>query len=176
MLHIRDATIEDCEQFGLITVTASHSVFIGVIPEELLDFSWTPETSATNWRNTFSENTNRDQKFFVAESEDRLLGFVWSKPWAEAAEFDATIQALYVLPTMQRRGIGRSLISFAVVELLKLGMQSLQIGCVKENPSCDFYRQLGGVEFSRKPVQIDAFETDEILFGWSNLSSLKALR
>ena len=172
VVSMRDAQVEDCDRIGLVTVSASHSVFIGSIPEECIDFSWTPEISANGWRESFAQNTDRGQAFRVSESHGRVIGFAWSAPWAEVEGYDACIRGLYVLPTRQRKGIGRSLLSDAAMILHRNGARSVEIGCVKENPSCDFYRYLGGVEIGSRPVKVDLLETREILFGWPDLSVL----
>jgi L-amino acid N-acyltransferase YncA len=173
MIQFRDAIIEDCDGIGLVTVSASHSAFIGAFPEEFIDFSWTPEVSAANWRKAFGKNTDRGQGFLVAEENHRLLGFIWAKPWAETAGYDACVQGLYVLPSHHRRGIGRKLIGCAVKKLMPKNLNSLEIGCVVENPNCDFYRQLGGVEIGRRPVRVDRYDTEEIVFGWQDMSILR---
>ena len=172
MTNIRNALIEDCDDIGLITVSASHSAFIGVIPELLLDLSWTPEQSAAGWRNGFLENTADGQGFFVAEIDNQVVGFVWSQPQADTEGFQACIKGLYVLPTFQGKGIGRELVAYAVRELLDMNLQGLEIGCVKENPSCDFYRRLGGLEIGTRPVKVDRYDTEEILFGWRDMRAL----
>ncbi len=172
MTYIRDAQIKDCEDIGLITVSASHSAFIGAIPEHLLDFSWTPEQSAANWRKEFVENTSGGQRLFVAERDEKIVGFVWCQPMADTEGFQACIRGLYVLPTFQRRGVGRELVSHAVREFLELDLQSLEIGCVKENPSCDFYLHLGGVEIGTRPVRVDRYDTVEVIFGWRDMRVL----
>jgi ribosomal protein S18 acetylase RimI-like enzyme len=171
-IRTRDARIEDCDALGLITVSASHSTFIGHIPEECLDFSWTPAQSARGWRDSFPTNTDRGQTFRVLERGDRVIGFVWAAPWADSEGYDGSIQGLYVLPTRQRQGLGRKLLRDAVRRLQRGGARSVEIGCVRENPSCGFYRHLGGIEIGRRPVKVDAFQTEEILFGWPDLSSL----
>lgn len=172
-LSIRVAQLTDCDQIGLITVSASHSAFIGSIPEESLDFSWTPERSASRWRETFAATTDRGQAFRVLESRKRVIGFDWSTPWADTDGYDASIRGLYVLPTCQRKGFGRLLLNDAATILLRNGARSVEIGCVRENPSCDFYRHLGGVEIGSRPVEVDRFKTREILFGWRDLSDLR---
>ena len=169
---IRTARIEDCDQLGLITVSASHSAFIGAIPEECFDFSWTPEVSAQGWRKSFPESTDRGQSFRVLETTERIVGFAWSAPWAETEGYDASIRGLYVLPNCQGSGYGRQLVSDAAAHLYANGARSLEIGCVRENPSCEFYRHLGGVEIGSRPAMVDRFQTREILFGWRNLSDL----
>lgn len=169
---MRDARIEDCEAIGLVTVSASYSAFIGAVGEEFLDFSWTPEVSAASWRDGFATNTDRNQAFHIAELESRLIGFVWTKPWADTVGYDSCVQGLYVLPTCQGLGIGRRLLTYATSELHRHKARSLEIGCIKENPNCDFYRHMGGVEIGRRNAQVDLFETEEILFGWPDLSVL----
>jgi L-amino acid N-acyltransferase YncA len=171
-VSMRDAQVEDCDQIGLITVSASHSAFIGSIPEEDLDFTWTPETSANGWRESFAENTDRGQAFRVLETHGRVIGFAWSAPWADTEGYDASIRGLYVLPTCQHKGLGRLLLSDAAMILNRNGARSVEIGCVRENPSCDFYRHMGGVEIGSRPVEVDLFGTREILFGWPDLSAL----
>ena len=168
MRLIRPATTADCSALGLITVTASHSAFIGVVPEECLDFSWTPDVSASNWRSGFSGYTDRGQLFDVLELDERVIGFIWAKPWAATPGVDASVQALYVLPTFHRQGHGRNLLRHAVSILTDAGARSLEIACVKENPNCGFYEHLGGVEIGRRPVKVDSFDTEEILFGWED--------
>ena len=143
-----------------------------MIPELLLDLSWTPEQSAAGWRNGFLENTADGQGFFVAEIDNQGVGFVWSQPQADTEGFQACIKGLYVLPTFQGKGIGRELVAYAVRELLDMNLQGLEIGCVKENPSCDFYRRLGGLEIGTRPVKVDRYDTEEILFGWRDMRAL----
>ena len=171
-MDIREATIDDYDAIGLVTVTTSHSVFIGAIPEEDLDFSRTPEVSAANWRAGFSQNTDRGQHFLVAEEDHRVVGFVWCSPWADTRGIDASVRGLYVYPTHQRRGVDKVLLKHGVTRLRDAGLRSLEIGCLKENRSCGFYRHMGGVEIGRSQVRVDRYDTEEILFGWRNLSTL----
>ena len=172
MVLYRPALIDDCDGVGVVTVSASHSTFIGAIPEEAIDFAWTPAMSAANWRKGFASFTDRRQLFDLAEENGMVLGFVWACPWAHTGGFDASIRALYVRPTAQRKGIGYRLMTRAVSAMRDLGARNLEIGCVRENPSCGFYRHLGGEEIGRRPVTVDRFETEEILFGWNDLTTL----
>jgi GNAT superfamily N-acetyltransferase len=173
---IRDAQVADCDRLGLITVSASHSAFVGAIPEASLDFSWTPEQSAKGWRTSFARYTDRSQAFRVLESCGEVIGFAWSAPWADIEGYDASVRGLYVLPTCQRQGFGRLLLSDAAMILQRHGARSVEIGCVKENPNCGFYLSLGGIEVGRRPARVDAFQTEEILFGWPDISVLMGLR
>jgi GNAT superfamily N-acetyltransferase len=172
---IRPIELRDCEDLGLITVTASRSAFIGNVPEDTIDFSWTPAVSAANWkRDVWGADAGSDMRFFVAEDDGRVVGFVWDSPGADTPGFEWSVRALYVLPTRQGQGIGRMLLAHVCGILVSEGISSLEIGCVKENPNCAFYRHLGGAEVGRRPAAQDDYETEEILFGWRDLTRLLA--
>lgn len=168
---IRPATTEDSDALGLITVSASLRAFIGRLPEESLELGWRPQDSAAGWRATL-EQLPVDQFVLVAEIDGRVVGFVWSGLTDAAGE--GQIKGLYVLPTLHGQGIGRGLLAYAVDRLEEHAtVTSLLIGCVRENPSCGFYRHLGGVEAFRRPATVDDFQTEEIVFSWSDLSALR---
>ena len=128
--------------------------------------------SAANWRRDWQRQTDRGQSFDVAEESGRVVGFVWASPWADSDGYDAAIRGLYVLPTRQGTGIGKRLLLHAAGILVERGCASLEIGCARENPSCGFYRHLGGQEIGRRPLRVDRFDTEEILFGWKNIQAL----
>jgi GNAT superfamily N-acetyltransferase len=173
-MRIRAATIDDCEALGLITVTASWATFLGRIPEKDFDFSWTPEVSAANWRRSFEEDIGPDELFYVAEQDDQIVGFVWAEAGADCEALEWHIGALYILPSQQRKGLGRALLSHVARALSVAGVKSLEIGCIKENPSCGFYKHLGGIEMGRRPNNVDKYRTEEILFGWRDIGDLIA--
>ena len=170
-MKIRPATTDDSDALGLITVSASLSAFVGHIPEESLDLGWRPENSAAGWRAT-PRDLSQDQFFLVAEIDRSVVGFVWAGLTDVGGE--GQIKGLYVLPTRHGQGIGRLLAAHAVDRLEQQeAIESLLVGCIRENPSCGFYRHLGGVEAFRRPNTVDDFRTEEIFFSWSDLSAFR---
>ncbi len=152
-------------------MSGSLATFLGHVPEEKLDFGWTPSDSARSWRRTIA-SLPANEFFDVAEVGDRVVGFVWAGSNTEKEDVVGTVRGLYVAPTRQGRGIGRALLRHAAARLVAAGATSLLIGCVRENPSCGFYRHLGGVEAYRRPQTVDRFETEEIFFSWTDLTPL----
>ena len=171
-MHIRPATIEDCDDIGLVIVTAFWATFLGRVPEDCFDFSWTPAVSAAGWRRGFADLTRSHQLFYVAEKGGRVIGFVRAEAGAHCEGLAWQVNALFVLPTKQRQGIGRALLAHVTQVLSAKGISSLEIACVKENPNCGFYQHLGGVEMGRRPNKVDRYETEEILFGWVDIGQL----
>jgi len=113
-----------------------------------------------------------DEFLTVADVDDGVPGFVWAGTKTGRDDFVRSVRGLYVLPTMERRGIGRVLLRHAAARLEAEGAESVLIGCVRENPSCGFYRHLGGVEVLRRPQRVDRFDTEEVFFGWEHLDRL----
>ena len=170
---IRAGNIDDADDMGLTTVSASFSTFLGQIPEEDLDLTWMPEQSADNWRKYLAADERPlGSDFFVAEVDGLVIGFVMSGADTGRSDFEKLVGALYVRPTFHRKGIGRALLSRAARASLEGGARSFLIGCIRENPSCGFYTHLGGVEIYRAPRNVDRYETEEIFFGYADIGCL----
>ena len=171
-INFRPATIDDCAALGLVIVTASLKTFLGQIPEEAFDFTWTPAVSARNWREYFSTAAPPGEFLVVAAVDRRVVGYVMAGRATGRQDYERYVNALYVLPSMQGKGVGRALLRYVANRLIDEGGNSLLIGCLKENPSCSFYKRLGGVEVYRGSNTMDRYETEEIFFGWSDLKDL----
>ncbi len=168
---MRTATLDDCGALGLITVSASLATFLGQIPEVLLDLTWTPAESAAGWRRTLDELPGSDLFEVYEDAEFGVIGFVWAGQ-SERVPGAGEIRGLYVLPTQQTRGVGQQLLVHAARRLHSRSLDALVVGCIRENPSCDFYRHLGGVDLFTRPNKVDEFQTEEIFFIWPNITSL----
>lgn len=171
-MNIRPAKYQDCDDLGLVIVTASLATLLGRVPEETIDYSWTPQVSATNWKRDFADITKSGARFYVAEFDSHVIGYVLARPQSERPDFEWAVTALYVLPSQQRRGVGRALLAHLAREHRLSNVRSLMVGCVKENPSCGFYVHLGGVEVGRRRASVDRYRTEEILYGWQDISIL----
>jgi len=175
-MQIRPVEIDDCDGLGLLTVSALFGTFLGHVPEEELDFDWTPAQSAAGWREFLAGGGLGDDEFFsVADNGDRVAGMVWAGARTGRDDYQRFVSGLYVLPTRQGHGLGRALLRHAAERLHAVGVESLLIGCVAVNPSCGFYRHLGGSEIYREPITVDRHQTEEIFFGWSSLEPLLEL-
>ena len=140
IMTIRAGSIDDADDMGFTIVSASHSTFLGHIPEEDLDLTWTPKQSADNWREYLSDEEHLlGVDFFVAEVDGTVIGFIMSGADTGRDDFEKSVGALYVRPSFQGKGIGRALLSTAAKACIDRGANTLLIGCIRENPSCGFY-------------------------------------
>ncbi len=172
---IRSARPEDAEQLGIVAVAAFFSAFRGVVDDAYLDLDWTGEKSAKSWTRYFGEAGQQSRHFHVFDDGGAIRGFALGTLEATTVGYDCGVTSLQVHPESQRRGIGRRLIAHSATQFLLEGRRALEIGCARENPSCEFYRRIGGLEIGERPTRIDRLETVELLFGWKSLEALANL-
>jgi ribosomal protein S18 acetylase RimI-like enzyme len=72
----------------------------------------------------------------------------------------------------QRQGIGRKLVSQAVVELQRHRVTSMLVAVQVDNPNWAFYERLGGRLVGRRPLDWEGYETEVVLYGWDDISVL----
>lgn len=93
-MTIRAGVIDDADDMVLTVVSASFSTFLGQIPEEDLDLTWTPEQSADNWQKYLSgEERPLGSDFFVAEVDGTVIGFVMSGADTGRSDFEKAVGA-----------------------------------------------------------------------------------
>lgn len=181
-IETRRARIDDCPALGRIIVSATQETFRGRVPDQCLNWL-TPEESAVNWAKNFTSDDSLglgDQQF-VAETEKEVIGLAMvSEITAEdnyephiASRYSHELLSLQVAPLWQRRGVGRRLLSRIADELAKQNITHLLVRVLVENPNVAFYERLGAIRIGKRPFEWEGYETEEILFGWEDLSTLR---
>ncbi|HSR38320.1 MAG TPA: GNAT family N-acetyltransferase [Phnomibacter sp.] len=79
-------------------------------------------------------------QFFVAESEDKMLGFAGCSPDEDRVW---KLHKLYVLPFQQKSGLGKSLLQIVEVVASKAGAEALVLNVNRQNNANAFYKHLG---------------------------------
>lgn len=180
-VRIRAAGLGDAPALGRVTVEAWLSAHRGQMPDgawqKRVD-EWTPEVSAAAWSRLLTERVGGDHEpsvLLVAESRSSEPVALVLATEDEEDESGATAQvnALYVLPAHQGRGIGRLLLQAAAGELASLGFSRLHIGVLAANhPARAFYEAMGGREVGRRRFDEEGFLLPETVYGWPVLADL----
>ena len=160
-VFIREATIADADAIARVHVDSWRESYAGIFPDDLLrNLSW--EERAGYWKKELLEEKGPG-RIFVAEEGGIVKGFVSAgKSRKPEFPFDGEIYSLYLLKEAQGCGIGRKLFEKAQNSLKLEGMNSMLLLVLKDNnPAIEFYRHMGGKEFSR--IMTD-FE--EIVMAW----------
>ncbi len=111
----------------------------------------------------------------VAESDDGdLVGLVsGGSAERDAKGKIAEIGALYVVPSRQRQGIGRSLLRVAADELAGLGFLELHVGALSADLSARaFYEAMGGREIGQRTFDEEGYLLPLTVYAWPDIASL----
>ena len=125
--------------------------------------NWTVEVSAAAWNRTLLEIATdaavRSHVLVATESEsaEMIVGLVMGTVNGSG---EGEVDALYVAPEHQCRGVGRRLLSASFERLRAAGVENARVVVLAANaPARQFYEHMGGSEAGS--VELD--EDDELL-------------
>lgn len=140
-MRVRAAVVGDAPAMGLVMMEAWLSAHRGQMPDaawqKRVD-EWTPDVSADAWARLLTERAKGDHARIVLLVAEEHAGDLVALVLGTEAQDDtsgsiAQIDALYVRPDRQSRGIGRVLLKEAAHELAQLGFSMLHIGVLSAN-------------------------------------------
>jgi len=183
-IEIRHARIDDCPALGRIIVSATQDAFRGRVPDRCLHWL-TPEESAVNWAKNFTSDQSLEpgDYLFVAETKNEVIGLAMVSEITQEDNYEPLITTRYshellslqVAPLWQRQGVGRRLVSRIADELAEEKVTRLLVRVLIDNPNIAFYKRLGATRISKRPYEWDGYETEEIIFGWEDISTCRAI-
>jgi phosphinothricin acetyltransferase len=94
----------------------------------------------------FDELHDRDFPFIVADVNGALAGYAYAGPYRARPAYRFTVEdSIYIDPKMQRRGIGRALLTRLLAEAEAGGFRQMiaVIGDSNQAPSIELHRALG---------------------------------
>jgi ribosomal protein S18 acetylase RimI-like enzyme len=171
---VRRAQIQDTDAISRIHVDTWKTTYRGIIPYKILD-GLSYGRSREMWDNRLIDDED-PTAVFVAEAETgTLVGFVSCGPARGPKQgYDGELYAIYVAPRMQRMGVGRRLVLFAIRDLRVRGFESMVAWVLGENPFKRFYEDLGGEPVLKKEIVMGGKNMEETGYGWKSLSVLTA--
>ena len=180
-MRIRAAQVEDAPALGRVMVTSWLSAHRGQMPDAAWQkrvAEWTPEVSARAWARLLDECADDSEPRVVLLVADDDNGDLVALALGRAAEGDtsglaAQLDALYVLPDQQGRGIGRWLLREAASELATLGFARLLVGVLTANlPARAFYEAMGGREVAQRSADEEGYPLPETVYAWDDIAAL----
>lgn len=183
MTTIRPATERDAAGIAKVYVDAWRSTYAAILPHRgLLGMSYEQQTRQWSW-------IVRDptQSVIVATepddgADDGVVGFAGFGPARRgdrpaagrfAGEEDARvgeIYTLYVLPDFQERGIGRQLLAAAFAALVDKRYSCGFLWALRDNHARYFYERVGGKLVAERQERQWGRMTDQVCYGWSDLT------
>jgi len=165
-----------------VLIKATQHAFRGHVPDHCLDWI-TLEESAANWAKNFKteQSLNDGMYLFVAETKPSgVIGFAMLCPLEPKPAhlqfidqgYRHELRSLQILPTLQKIGIGRQLISKIAEQVPAEGGTHLLVKMIVDNPNMGYYEHLGAAKLGSNPFVWEGYKTKEIIYGWDNIESL----
>ena len=145
---LRLATEADAPAIAVVHVDGWRWGYRGVLPSELLD-GLSVSSREGMWRSVLAQQASGEKRVWVAERDERLVGFIATGPAGEAAatregERVAKVFALYQAEATAGTGVGWQLVAHALDDLRSRGFDAVVLWVLDRNARARrFYEQVG---------------------------------
>lgn len=167
-MNIKYSYLTEEDAYG-IEYVAAHSwkeTYTSLLPDEYLDNRIININNKVERRKEFIRTYNG--KYIGAKDKDKVIGILAiSIPQEEKYKEYGHLEAICVLKEYHGYGIGKELFKIAVNELKKMGFNKMQLECMEDNDTVNFYKKYDGIvesqiDFPIKNVGI--VKADIVLF------------
>ena len=146
-----------------VYVQTWQDTYLSVIPYEYLSSM----SVAQHEKAFFNELSSKHTIGSVAEDGGRVLGFITGGYERDGDPiYSGEIYTLYVLKSLQRRGIGKKLVSALALQFNRLGIYSMLVRVLKLNPYRRFYNKISGIYLKTEPSLFEDETIDVAIYGW----------
>lgn len=173
---VRPGTRTDLEAIARVHVDAWRTTYRGIVPDPVLDTLSVDQRIPIWMRYIGDDNPHFTPASFliVAESEmEGIVGFAAAGPDRDDHSVcDAELHAIYILERAQGRGVGRRMMKYVALRLVQASCHTLKAWVLIENPARQFYWRLGGLETTRRHINIGGRSLEEVAIVWRSLDTL----
>jgi GNAT superfamily N-acetyltransferase len=171
---IREATAIDAEAISRVRVRSWQAAYRGIIDDAYLD-AMSIEAGRDRYLRTFDPDPAASFARVCADDDGRVTGFAMAGATRSrvAAPRSAEVYLIYLLPAVQRQGLGTRLMRSMARGLERRGMGSLVVwALVRNEPACRFYERLGGRRTVERETPVGAQRLVEVAYRWDVLDPL----
>lgn len=164
-IEITPARADDARAIAEVHVRSWQNAYEGLLPEAFLA-TLSVEKRELWWRETLARGS---PQVLVARDEESVCGFVCFGASRDEGAPPATSEfwAIYLLPRVWSRGVGRRLCGQALVQLRADGFRQIMLWVLAGNErAVRFYRREGfsADETSRRSLDLGGVAVDEIRY------------
>jgi len=172
-MTIREATPFDAQAIAETHVATWRTTYPGIMPQEHLDALSTGQFAA-DWANRIAEGKTH---ILVAEDEaGQIVGFSSGGPERTGdTEYPGEIYTLYLLKSLQGRGLGRQVLTAMARRLRADGYPTLMLWTHIRNPARAFYEAMGGEACRTTQRTVTSVVYDDIGYGWNEAALSRML-
>jgi ribosomal protein S18 acetylase RimI-like enzyme len=160
---VRPATSEDARAIAEVRVETWRATYAGIVPQAVLDRMDVDRTTERVCGVLASDS----HVHVVERPGGGVLGYAFTSP---ARDDDAAglgeIEAIYVRPDAQRRGLGSALLAAAAADLRDRGFEGLVLWVLTDNaPARAFYERVGfAPDGAARTLDFDGEAIEEIRY------------
>lgn len=172
---IREATQSDVPAISKVHVDTWRTTYRGIVPDEhLANLSY--ERRANGWHQILNRAPEDGNFTYIAEDESgEIVGFANGGVERTGDPlYRGELTAIYIRQSYQGKGIGRCLTQSVAERLGQLGINSMLVWVLVDNPACQFYAALGGKLVHEKELTIGGKPLIEVAYGWMDTKNLRA--
>ncbi|PNZ98576.1 GNAT family N-acetyltransferase [Staphylococcus massiliensis CCUG 55927] len=139
---IRQATLNDVSNIARIHVETWKDTYCGLIDQSYLDAMSTKDKESL-WEQVIPKS----HVYVATDNNDNVVGFINGGINRDNPQQThiAEVYAFYVLPSSQDKGYGRALLKQLFNCFIEDGYQEVIIYVLSENPTTQFYENMGGI-------------------------------
>lgn len=171
-ITIRPAQVTDAHSIAVVHVKTWQIAYAKLMPAQLLDNLQVAEREQ-RWLRRLTEAA-ADEGVWVAENtHGEIMGFAHAKWQRAELIYPAELNALYILPSAKRQGIGQQLMTGVAKYLVENGINSMALWVLIENhPARRFYEHLGGRLLDvQKDFEVEDICLKIVAYAWDNLQA-----
>ena len=160
---IRPSRKKDVKAISHVYLQTWQDTYLGLVP-----FGYLYTMSFNRLENDFISNLkSNDIINYVAEDDSKVIGFI-SGGHARQNDgiYNGEIYALYVLKYHQRQGVGGQLVSALAKGLNGIGIYSMLVWVLENNPYRRFYEKINGIYLQTKQMPFAGEVLDIAAYGW----------
>jgi GNAT superfamily N-acetyltransferase len=143
-MRVRDATAADAGGIARVHYHTWQTAFRGIVPDVYLART-TYEKQKSAWESALNKENQAKLVCVAEDASGQIVGFAVAGPERTGdPAFEGELEAIYILHSHQRLGIGRRLVLRAVEWLAERGLTSMVVWTLADSPYRRFYEVLGG--------------------------------
>jgi GNAT superfamily N-acetyltransferase len=148
-LLIRPADLDDINTIGFLAQQIWPDAYGAILSPEQLKYMLKLFYSPNALRKQMLDDRHQ---FLIVELEEDPIGFA---SWSISGEPSTVkLHKLYVLPTLQGKGLGRALLQFIFETLRPQGAATLRLNVNRHNKARQFYERMGFAVVGEEDIDI----------------------
>jgi GNAT superfamily N-acetyltransferase len=158
---------------GRVHVDAWKTTYRGIVPDAHLD-GLTVESDIAHGFGRWLTEPREGWVYLVATTASgEIVEFAVGGPTrGEEPEYAGELGAIYVLKGYQGGGVGSSLVREIARHLQSIGLSSMLVWVLEQNPYRRFYEKLGAAPARHRVAKVAGASTSEIGYGWEDIRLL----